>query len=107
MVRKPSFQQNSSQEVDLPAGIDRRSDGSYNLGYPSPVWGGEVLQEMPIDEETKQRIDRWIKENGRNSYGDPPDTVYAGGNPLFDERTGRTKDRYEYILEKHPELRNS
>lgn len=60
---------------------------------------------MSIDEETKRRIDRWIKENGRNPYGDPPDTMYAGGTPLFDERTGRMKDKYEYILEKHPELR--
>lgn len=60
---------------------------------------------MPIDEETRQRIDRWIKENNRNEFGDPKNTVYLGGTPLFDERTGRTRDRYEYILEKHPELR--
>ncbi len=60
----------------------------------------------PIDEETRRRIDRWIRETGRNEFGDPPDTVYAGGTPLFDERTGRTLDRYEYILKRHPELRN-
>jgi hypothetical protein len=58
-----------------------------------------------IDRETRERIDRWIKEKGRNTYGDPPDTMYAGGTPLFDERTGATRDRYEYILERHPELR--
>ena len=58
-----------------------------------------------IDAETRARIDRWIKEKGRNPYGDPPDTMYAGGTPLFDEATGRTRDKYEYILEKHPELR--
>ena len=59
-----------------------------------------------IDSATRARIDRWIKEKGRNPYGDPPDTMYAGGTPLFDERTGTKKDRYEYILEKHPELRS-
>ena len=59
-----------------------------------------------IDSATRARIDRWIKEKGRNTYGDPPDTMYAGGTPLFDERTGTKKDRYEYILEKHPELRS-
>ena len=59
-----------------------------------------------IDSATRARIDRWIKEKGRNPYGDPPDTMYAGGTPLFDERTGAKKDRYEYILEKHPELRS-
>ena len=58
-----------------------------------------------MDDKTKQRIDRWIKDNNRNNYGDSKDTMYAGGTPLFDERTGKTKDRYDYILEKHPELR--
>jgi hypothetical protein len=60
---------------------------------------------MPVDDTTKKRIDDWIKKNGRNEYGDPKDTHYAGGNPLFDERSPKLKDRYEYILEKNPELR--
>lgn len=59
---------------------------------------------MSISAETKQRIDRWIRESGRNEYGDPKGTFYTGGNPLFDERTGALKDRYEYILSRHPEL---
>ena len=58
-----------------------------------------------VDPETRTRIDRWIKEKGRNPYGDSKDTMYAGGTPLFDERTGRKRDKYEYILERHPELR--
>jgi len=58
-----------------------------------------------VDPETRRRIDRWIRENDLNEYGDPKDTVYAGGTPLFDMLTGETKDRYEYILERHPELR--
>lgn len=61
---------------------------------------------MPVRDADKKRIDDWIKKNGLNPYGDPPDTVYAGGNPLFDERRPGLKDRYEYILEKHPELRD-
>ncbi len=60
-----------------------------------------------VDEQTRQRIDRWVRENGRNEYGDTPDTVYAGGTPLFNEMTGQRLDRYEYILKKHPELRAS
>jgi hypothetical protein len=58
-----------------------------------------------IDDETKKRVDRWIREKGRNEYGDRKDTVYTGGTPLFDEVTGRTLDRYEYILKRNPELR--
>jgi hypothetical protein len=62
---------------------------------------------MAIDDATKKRIDDWIKQNGKNQYGDAPDTVYAGGNPLFDERLPALKDRYEYILQKHPHLNHA
>ena len=63
---------------------------------------------MPVDDTTKKKIDDWIKKNGRNEYGDPRDTVYAGGNPLFNEKASGSglKDRYEYILERNPELRH-
>ena len=58
-----------------------------------------------MDDKTKQRIDKWITDNKLNPYGDPRDTVYIGGTPLFNEATGKSKDRYEYILDRHPELR--
>jgi hypothetical protein len=57
-----------------------------------------------ITEEMKQKIDSWIEKNDLNKYGDSKDTMYTGGTPLFDEKTGKTIDRYEYILKKHPEL---
>lgn len=60
---------------------------------------------MTIDDSTKKKVDDWVKANRKNEYGDDKGTMYAGGTPLFDERTGNTKDRYEYILEKHPELK--
>ena len=59
---------------------------------------------MPVDDQTRKRIDRWVRENNRNQFGDTKDTVYAGGTPLHNEMTGRSLDRYEYILKKHPEL---
>ncbi len=58
-----------------------------------------------ISDELKKKIDTWIKQEGRNEYGDPKGTHYAGGNPLFDEREPTLKDRYEYILERNPNLR--
>ena len=54
---------------------------------------------IPLKE--KQRIEAWIIENDFNRYGDIKDTVYAGGTPLFDERTGKSTDRYEYILRRY------
>ena len=59
-----------------------------------------------VDDETRRRIDQWIREQGRNEYGDAKGTVYTGGTPLFNEMTGRTLDKYEYILKRHPELRS-
>jgi hypothetical protein len=56
-----------------------------------------------ISFEEKQLIEAWIVENDLNQYGDPKDTVYIGGTPLFDERTGETIDKYEYILRNHPD----
>jgi hypothetical protein len=60
---------------------------------------------MAVDDTTRKRIDKWIREGKRNEFGDPQGTVYAGGTPLFDMRSGKTRDRYEHILDKHPELR--
>jgi hypothetical protein len=60
---------------------------------------------MTISDALKEKIDAWVQAEGRNEFGDPKDTVYAGGNPLFDERRPGLKDRYEYILERNPGLR--
>ena len=60
---------------------------------------------MAISDEQKRTIDDWIKKHGRNEYGDPNGTHYAGGNPLFSEMSPKLKDRYEYILERNPQLK--
>ena len=49
-------------------------------------------------------IDQWLERNGLNEFGDPLGTVYLGGSPLFNPVSGETKDRYEYVLERHPRL---
>ena len=54
-----------------------------------------------LTRDQKRYIDDRIKREGLNEYGDPKDTMYAGGNPLFDMMTGSTRDRYEYILDNH------
>lgn len=51
-------------------------------------------------------IDMWLAMNGLNMYGDPLDVSYLGGGPLFNEVTGQTLSRLEYILSKHPHLKN-
>ena len=56
-----------------------------------------------ITPEQKKLIDARIEKDGLNEYGDPKDMVYMGGTPLFDEMSGEQRDRYEYIVENHPD----
>jgi len=56
------------------------------------------------DEFTQEKIDNWIGENNLNRYGDPADMMYAGGTPLFNEATGESVDRYDYIFKNHPNI---
>jgi len=55
----------------------------------------------PATTREKRLIDKWLDYRGLNRYGDPPDTVYPGGSPLFNESTGTRKDRYAYIKSRH------
>ncbi|RMD59051.1 hypothetical protein D6821_01995 [Candidatus Parcubacteria bacterium] len=64
----------------------------------------EDLLKNELTDEQKRAIDQWLKDNNLNPFGDPPDTVYAGGTPLFNEETGEHQDRYHFLLRKHPEL---
>ncbi|MBU1037236.1 hypothetical protein KKF32_04380 [Patescibacteria group bacterium] len=54
----------------------------------------------------KEKIDAWLEGNNLNQYGDEKNTVYLGGTPLFDEATGRSLERYSYLLLKFPQLIN-
>lgn len=65
---------------------------------------GSYQASSQVSETVKNRIDQWIKANELNQFGDPIDSVYLGGNPLFNESTGTMMDRYEYILSNNPEL---
>ena len=63
----------------------------------------EERGEGGISAGEKEQIEAWIVENDLNQYGDSKDTVYLGGTPLFDEMTGESIDKYEYILRRHPD----
>ncbi|MCP3100376.1 hypothetical protein LZ198_16020 [Myxococcus sp. K15C18031901] len=59
-----------------------------------------------VDDATLQGcVDRWLKKHQLDAYGHPEGSMYAGGTPLFDERTGESKDRLTYVFEQHPEAR--
>lgn len=73
------------------------------LPSPTPTPSATSVTDRQISNEEKRRIDAWIKENKLNEYGDPKDRVYLGGTPLFNEATGETIDRYDYIIQNHPD----
>ena len=67
------------------------------------ILGAETPRVQSIARIEHNQINRWLAETQLNLYGDPPDTVYAGGTPLFDEETGKLLDRYTYLVQKFPE----
>jgi hypothetical protein len=57
-----------------------------------------LSRDVAVDEQA--RIDAWLEQQQLNEYGDPADTMYAGGSPLFDEKTGKFTERYAHIVDK-------
>lgn len=49
-------------------------------------------------------LDGQLAAKGLNRYGDPVETAYPGGTPLFDEKTGKRTDRAGYIFARHPDI---
>ncbi|MDI6782777.1 MAG: peptidylprolyl isomerase, partial [bacterium] len=92
-------------------------DGQYTI-FGQVVEGLETVQKIQvgdvmkkvtvkvpksiIPDEEKKKIDAWLKKNKLNPFGDPKGTFYTGGTPLFDEKTGKSSDRYEYLIQKFP-----
>lgn len=63
--------------------------------------GQAPLQPSALDESC---LEREGKAHGTNRFGDPAGTVYAGGSPLLDERTGATTALDEYVRVHHSDL---
>ncbi len=82
----------------------------YDDGLPTmpddldPVVRKPVTTKKVISEE--ECIDAWIEKSGLNEYGDPMVTNYLGG-PLYNETTGETISRLDYIYSNHPDLRET
>lgn len=47
-------------------------------------------------------LDRWLKDHNLDPYGNAAGTMYAGGTPLFNEQTGATTKRTDYVYARQP-----
>jgi hypothetical protein len=52
-------------------------------------------------------VDRWLASHSLDVFGSPKGTIYPGGSPVFDERTGRRISRIEYVYAQHPEAQRT
>ncbi|MAG28874.1 hypothetical protein CL632_01880 [bacterium] len=59
-----------------------------------------------LTDEQKLIVAQWLAKNKLNEFGDAIGTLYTGGTPLFDELTGESTDRFTYLFEKFPELKD-
>ena len=59
-----------------------------------------------LTKEQKEKIDNWLKQNNFNRYGDDINTRYASGTPLLGDSINKNLDRFEYIIEKIPDILN-
>jgi hypothetical protein len=81
-------------------------EGNRNPGGARVV-DAAVTGEIGTPRGLEPCVEAWLRENKLDPYGHPEGTMYAGGTPLFDERTGERKDRLAYVLERHPEARRA
>lgn len=74
---------------------EENKTGGFNVAPPS-------AEDLTV--EQKAKIEKWLTDNNLNRYGDAMDTFYTGGTPLFDEISGKSIERFEYILKKTPDI---
>ena len=84
--------------------IQPLSDGRATLTPQAPQT--PLREEHPNQPDSVNAcVDAWLGRHQLNEYADPPGTMYAGGTPLFNERTGQRTDRMIYLFAKNAQLR--
>lgn len=73
-------------------------------GLPTEEAKEEKTGSNSLSAKDKEMIDAWLLKKGFNRYGDDKSAIYTGGTPLFNEKTGEVIDRYDYILNKFPDI---
>lgn len=92
-------------------GAQKPSTGTEGTGSqevaPTGGRGGGTRTGMGTRTNTEACVDQWLKAHDLDKYGNTAGSVYAGGTPLFNEATGESTDRLDYIFKNHPEIRDA
>ena len=84
-----------------------KQDSGTGMGSDSGTGGGKASGNDADRQTQESCIDKWAQNHKLDRYGNPEGTMYAGGSPLFDERTGETRDRLDYFYERQPEAKKA
>ena len=93
------FQQNIAKP--LSEQIKRAQDRTLNF-----AGGTSESFIKDLTDKEKAAVEEWLTKNKLNQFGDKKDTVYTGGTPLFNEQTSESFNRFEYLFNKFPELKD-
>jgi hypothetical protein len=95
-----------NQPADNPSANDAGQTGSSGASLTAPTDSGPKAQGGD-KAAVEACVDRWLQEHKLDSYGNAEGTMYAGGTPLFNEATGESRDRLEFVFERQPEARKA
>jgi hypothetical protein len=92
------------QEAGGPTGTKPTLDA--DSGGMKPGSGTATLSDAERQAQ-ESCLDQFAKDKKLDRYGNAEGTMYAGGSPLFDERTGESRDRLDYFYERQPEAKKA
>ncbi|HYH97141.1 hypothetical protein [Hyalangium sp.] len=95
----------------LKGGEGNSGSGSTDTSTPTPAdkattAGSSAANLSPAERQAQEScLDKWLQDKKMDRYGHPEGTMYAGGSPLFNEMTGESKDRLDYVYQRQPEAK--
>jgi hypothetical protein len=101
--------------VDNPSYRDAgtgQTGGGLSDGSSGDTGGGTGAESMAAGTDAQRQavlscVNGWLKNKKLDEFGNPEGTMYAGGSPLFNEATGESKDRLEYVFSRQPEAKKA
>jgi hypothetical protein len=83
--------------------------GQQDPGTPAgkaSTEGSSAANLSPAERQAQETcLDKWLQDKKMDRYGHAEGTMYAGGSPLFNEMTGESKDRLDYVYQRQPEAK--